>query len=41
LESLSVDPYNEGWIMKVKMSDPSELEKLLDWNAYKKQCENR
>ena len=25
LESLSVDPYNEGWIIKVKMSDPSEL----------------
>jgi glycine cleavage system H protein len=38
LESLSVDPYNEGWIIKVKMSDPSELERLLDWDAYKKQC---
>jgi glycine cleavage system H protein len=38
LESLSVDPYNEGWIIKVKMSDPSELAKLLDWEAYKKQC---
>ena len=38
LESLSVDPYNEGWIMKVKMSDPSELDRLLDWDAYNKQC---
>ncbi len=38
LESLSVDPYDEGWIMKVKMSDPSELNRLLDWNAYQKQC---
>ncbi len=38
LESLSVDPYNEGWIIKVKMSDPSELDNLLDWDAYKKQC---
>ena len=38
LESLSVDPYNEGWIMKVKMSDPSELDRLLDWDAYYKQC---
>ena len=37
LESLSVDPYNEGWIMKVKMSDPSELNRLLDWDAYQKQ----
>ncbi|MCY2982449.1 MAG: glycine cleavage system protein GcvH [Planctomycetota bacterium] len=38
LESLSVDPYSEGWIIKVKMSDPSELAGLLDWEAYKKQC---
>ncbi len=38
LESLSVDPYNEGWIIKVEMSDPSELDNLLDWDAYKKQC---
>ena len=38
LESLTVDPYNEGWIIKVKMSDPAELDRLLDWDAYKKQC---
>ena len=38
LESLNVDPYNEGWIMKVRMSDPSELNRLLDWDAYQKQC---
>ena len=38
LESLSVDPYNEGWIIKVKMSDVAELDRLLDWDAYKKQC---
>lgn len=38
LESLSVDPYNDGWIIKVKMSDPTELDRLLDWDAYKKQC---
>ena len=28
------DPYGEGWIIKVKMSDPSELEALLDAKAY-------
>ena len=28
------DPYGEGWIIKVKMSDPSELEDLLDAKAY-------
>ena len=38
LESLGVDPYNEGWIIKVQMSDPSELTKLMDWDAYQKQC---
>jgi glycine cleavage system H protein len=40
LESLNQDPYEGGWIMKVKMSDPSELAKLLDWTTYKHQCEN-
>lgn len=38
LEILNSDPYNAGWIMKVKMSDPGELNKLLDWQAYQKQC---
>lgn len=38
LETLNSDPYDAGWIMKVKMSDPSELEKLLTWEAYQKQC---
>lgn len=40
LESLNIDPYNDGWIIKVKMSDPSELDRLLDWEAYKKQCDH-
>jgi glycine cleavage system H protein len=38
LETLTVDPYNAGWIMKVQMSDPTELDRLLDWESYKKQC---
>ena len=28
------DPYGAGWIIKVKMSDPSEVEKLLSSEAY-------
>lgn len=28
-----------NWIMKVKISDPSELDSLLDADAYKKLCE--
>ena len=29
------DPYGDGWIIKVKMSDPKELDDLLDAKAYK------
>ena len=28
------DPYGEGWMVKVKMSDPSEYDALLDAAAY-------
>ncbi|MCC6722864.1 MAG: glycine cleavage system protein H, partial [Saprospiraceae bacterium] len=28
------DPYGAGWIVKVEMSDPSELDGLLDAAAY-------
>lgn len=31
---INSDPYEGGWIVKVKMSDPSELEDLLDKEAY-------
>lgn len=36
LEQLNADPYDQGWIIKVKMSDPSELDRLLDFAAYQK-----
>lgn len=29
------DPYGEGWIFAVEMSDPSELDKLLDADGYR------
>ncbi len=28
------DPYGEGWIIKVQLTDPSELEELMDASAY-------
>jgi glycine cleavage system H protein len=34
-ELVNTDPYNEGWMVKVKISDASELEGLLDSEAYK------
>jgi len=38
LETLSQDPYGDGWIIKVKLSDEQALSKLLDKKAYEKQC---
>ena len=33
-QNVNSDPYGEGWMIKVKMSDPSELDSLLDADAY-------
>jgi len=35
-ESINSDPYGDGWLVRVKLSDVSELESLLDVDAYKK-----
>ena len=34
-ELVNSDPYGEVWMIKVKMTDPSEVGKLLDAEAYK------
>jgi len=31
---INEDPYEKGWIVKIKMSDESEVEDLLDHEAY-------
>lgn len=33
-EAVNEDPYESGWIIKVKIDDPSQISKLLDSNAY-------
>jgi glycine cleavage system H protein len=33
-ETINEDPYGEGWLVKVKLSDPAEQESLLDAAAY-------
>jgi glycine cleavage system H protein len=38
LESLQADPYGEGWLIEVKLSDDAALAKLMDLAAYQKQC---
>ena len=37
-ELLNKDAF-ANWIIKVQLSDPSELDKLMDVEAYKKHCE--
>jgi glycine cleavage system H protein len=32
--NVNKDPYGEGWMAKIKLSDPSELKNLLDSTAY-------
>jgi len=34
-EKVNADPYGEGWMIKIKLSDNSEIEKLLDAEGYK------
>jgi glycine cleavage system H protein len=33
------EPFEGGWIMKVKVADSSELDGLMDAAAYEKHCE--
>ncbi len=35
-ETVNNDPYGEGWIVKIKISDPAELDKLLSAAEYEK-----
>lgn len=34
-ENVNSDPYGEGWMVKVRLSEVSELDQLLDVNQYK------
>lgn len=38
-ELVNNDPYNEGWMCVIELSDPSELDKLMDSSAYQKLVE--
>jgi glycine cleavage system H protein len=35
-EAINDDPYGAGWMVKVRVSDPSEREALMDAEAYEK-----
>jgi glycine cleavage system H protein len=34
-ETINDDPYGEGWLVRVRLSDPSEAESLMDAEAYR------
>jgi glycine cleavage system H protein len=34
-ERINDDPYGDGWMVRVRLSDPSEGDSLMDANAYK------
>lgn len=34
-EKVNADPYGEGWMVKIKISNPDEVESLLDAEGYK------
>ena len=33
-ELLNEDPYNQGWLVKVRLNNPEELDSLLDSKSY-------
>ena len=33
-ETINNDPYGEGWILKIELTNPSELDSLMDADAY-------
>ncbi len=39
LETLSNDPYGEGWIAKIEITDDTGLAELMDHATYQKQCQ--
>lgn len=40
-ENVNADPYGEAWMIKIELSDPSELDGLMDAEAYKLNVQER
>jgi glycine cleavage system H protein len=40
-ELVNSDPYGEAWMVRVRLSDKSELDELMDAAAYRTYCEER
>jgi glycine cleavage system H protein len=40
-ETINSDPYGDGWLVKVRLSDPAEVDDLLDVRSYKQLLEEQ
>lgn len=40
-ETINSDPFGEAWMLKVELTDPAEVESLMDADAYASYCETR
>lgn len=40
LDILSKDAFGRGWMLKIRMSNPADLDALLDLAAYEQHCES-
>jgi glycine cleavage system H protein len=38
LETLSTDPYGAGWMVKIQLDDPKQVDSLMDYATYQAQC---
>ncbi|MEO6894493.1 MAG: hypothetical protein ABI136_05610 [Ginsengibacter sp.] len=34
-EKVNSDPYGDGWMVKMKMDNPGDVDQLMDADAYK------
>ena len=40
-ETINEDPYGDGWLVKIRLSETSEVDDLMDADAYKKLLEEQ
>ena len=40
-ETINSDPFGEGWIVEIELSNPADVNDLLDATAYAKHCASR
>ncbi|NUP99833.1 MAG: glycine cleavage system protein GcvH [Armatimonadetes bacterium] len=40
IEQINLDPYGQGWMIRIKVAEPADLEGLLDADSYRALCES-